>query len=126
MFNVSQCVFEETTSPHVIALPPTLPVSAAGNSTGTRAATSSSGGAIAGIVIGAIVALIPLSALVFYRLCHCRQQWDPSRPCSSVHEIDTGTRVVLSASISFNSEVGGQEQNRDPMESDYEGAGAGS
>jgi len=121
-FNVSQCVFDATSSPHVVALPPNLPTSTSGgNSTSNGSGSGSnhrklSSGSIAGIVIGAIAGVLFLGGLIFCCLRRCRKEREPTRPSTPVHEIDTGKRIepagsAYSAQASvFASEVDGQEK----------------
>ena len=118
-FNVSQCIFNDTASAHVVAIPSNLPNSTSGgNSTGSGTGSGShkklGGGAIAGIVIGALAAILLGIALIFF--CIRRRRRKPARPSTPVAEIDTGKRVeggpssAYSAQASaFTSEVSGQD-----------------
>jgi hypothetical protein len=118
-FNVSQCIFDDTASAHVVAIPSNLPNSTSGgNSTGSGTGSGShkslGGGAIAGIVIGALAAILLGIALIFF--CIRRRRREPARPSTPVAEIDTGKRVeggpssAYSAQASaFTSEVSGQD-----------------
>jgi len=124
-FNVSQCIFDESASPHVIALPSSLPTSTSGGNSTSGSGTGSSsgsgskhkklsGGAIAGIVIGALAALILLAALIFFCLRRRRRQ-EQVPPGSPVHEIDAGKRIEpvppgSAQASAFASEVDGQEK----------------
>ena len=117
-FNVSQCIFDDTASPRVIALPPTLPSPGPGSSgSGNQGSESESkhkklsGGAIAGIVIGALALLLLLGALIF--LCLRRRKREPDPPSTPPVEIDTGKRIDQPPSgqvSNYASEVDGQEK----------------
>ena len=132
-FNVSQCIFDQTASAQIIAIPSNLPNNTSGGSNSTSGSGAGtgiggggssgsskklSGGAIAGIVIG-VLALIALAGLLFF-LCFRRRKRAASegekRPASPVHEIDTGKRVEPANSSAysqqasaFTSEVSGQD-----------------
>ncbi|TAQ90367.1 hypothetical protein B7494_g1328 [Chlorociboria aeruginascens] len=135
-FNVSQCVFDDSVSPTVIALPPTLPTSTSGGNTTTTSSTPAApkkhgltGGAIAGIVIGCLAGITLLGALIF---CCTRRIWcfgsliknrkengeKGKEETSDVHEIDAGKRVEIGRAggsayqdqaSAFTSEVSGTD-----------------
>jgi Eukaryotic aspartyl protease len=121
-FNVSQCIFDDTASPHVIALPPNLPTPGSGSGSGTSGSGSSSGsshkklsgGAIAGIVIGSVLFLALLILLAIFCLRRRKRTSEPEQPPSTPPvEIDTGKRLDPPGSAqasNFTSEVDGQEK----------------
>ena len=124
-FNVSQCIFDDTASAQVIAIPSAEPTgTSTSNSTGPGsgskpAANHSSlpGGAIAGIVIGAIAILLIIGGILFccLRGLLCFRARDSERPPTPVHEIDNGKRVEKGHSAptqqasGYTSEVSGQD-----------------
>jgi hypothetical protein len=119
-FNVSQCIFDDTASPHVIAIPSVQPSSTSTSNSNTGSGSGShssshkmlSGGAIAGVVIGALAGLAIIGAILF---CCLRKKREPSRPSTPVHEIDTGKRIESNPSAyaqqasGYTSEVSGQD-----------------
>ncbi|PMD45912.1 acid protease [Hyaloscypha variabilis F] len=111
-FNVSQCVFDDTASPQVIALPATLTTSSSGSS--GSSSKKLSGGAIAGIVIGALVFLLLLCGLLFF--CLRRRKSEPAEaqdPSTPPIEIDPGKRIEAPGSAqasNYASEADGQEK----------------
>jgi Eukaryotic aspartyl protease len=115
-FNVSQCIFDDTASPHVIALPPNLPTSATssgskGSGSGSGSHKKLGGGAIAGIVIGAVAGLLLLGALIFF--CLRRRKREPEAPSTLPVEIDAGKRIEPPGSAqasNYASEVDGKEK----------------
>lgn len=106
-FNVSQCIFDDTASAHVVALPSHLPTSTSNSSSNPGSGTGSgsgggkklAGGAIAGIVIGALVAIL-LAVLLFCLFRRRGQNKQTSHPAeeevkahAAAIEIDSGKRV---------------------------------
>ncbi|RDW74958.1 hypothetical protein BP6252_06100 [Coleophoma cylindrospora] len=125
-FNVSQCIFSDSASEKIVALPATLPTAA---STATSSSSSAprptgtsghklSAGAIAGIVIGAVLAalaIIGAIALFCLRRRRSSQAAENSRPRTPVAEIDAGKRVepygssaYTAQASAFTHEAGGQ------------------
>lgn len=122
-FNVSQCIFDDTSTAQVIAIPSSEPSSTSNSTTGPVSSSGSSShgsklaaGAIAGIVIGALAGLAIIGAILFCclrgLLCFKKREGRPSTP---VHEIDTGKRTDMTSSAysqqasAFTSEVSGQD-----------------
>ncbi|KAH8668049.1 aspartic peptidase domain-containing protein [Tricladium varicosporioides] len=96
-FNVSQCVFDDSLSPHVLALPSTLPTSTSSSPTNDTKSSFKAyhktllGGAIAGIIIGilAFLALIILAIFLIHKCRNCPEK----RPSTPIAEIDTDKRI---------------------------------
>jgi hypothetical protein len=122
-FNVSQAVFDDTASPHVLALPSVLP-SPGGNGGGTGDSTGSSndgssssgsglsGGDIAGIVVGSIAGCVIVGLLIFF-CCPCgfcpvwrRRDKEDKRPSTPIQEID-GKRVGDSNATAYSTQASG-------------------
>ena len=118
-FNVSQCVFDDSIPSHVIAIPSVQPTSTSNSTSGSSLDSSShklAGGAIAGIVIGALAGLFIIGGILFCCLRGlCFKRRDPSPPSTPVHEIDMGKRIEKGSSAysqqasGFASEVSGQD-----------------
>jgi hypothetical protein len=122
-FNVSQCIFDDTTSPHVLALPADLytskPSTSPTNSSTPKGSKkkSISGGAIAGIILGALlgIACVALVATLLI-LRRRRKAKSPKEPSSPIHEIDAGKRIehpdssaYTAQASAYTSEVSGQD-----------------
>lgn len=117
-FNVSQAVFSDNASPSLVALPATLPSATTStdptnsNSPKTPSSPSSKsklgGGAIAGIVIGAIAGIAILALLIFFllkrrrRLAAARTEKENRGP---VHEIDSGKRIDPSTTSAYSAQA---------------------
>jgi hypothetical protein len=118
-FNVSRCIFDDTVAQYVVAIPLNLLNStSSGNSTASGGGSGShkkpDGRAIAGIVIGALAAILLGAALIFF--CIRRRRCEPARQSTPAIEIDTGKRVEGGASSAysaqasaFTSEISGQD-----------------
>ncbi|CZR66087.1 uncharacterized protein PAC_15988 [Phialocephala subalpina] len=117
-FNVSQCIFDDTASAHVIALPSHLPTSTLNSSSSNPGSETGSGsgggkklaaGAIAGIVIGALIGLL-LAALLLFYLFRRRRQNKQNPPVAEEEakahaiaiEIDSGKRVDPQTTSAYN------------------------
>lgn len=127
-FNVSQALFSDNAIPSLVALPATLPTSTSSSTPGSNPDPNSpssskkslGGGAIAGIVIGALAGLALLSALIFFLLRRRRRDKAAASKAEAekgpTYEIDSGKRVnpaeesAYSAQASaVTSEVSGQD-----------------
>lgn len=123
-FNVSQCVFSDTASSHVLALPADLWTSTSSTSPTTSTTPKStkkksiSGGAIAGIVLGALlgIACVALVATLLIVRRRRSKAKSPKEPSSPVHEIDTGKRIehpdssaYTAQASAYTSEVSGKD-----------------
>lgn len=118
-FNVSQCIFDDTASAQVIAIPSVQPTSTSNSTTGSSSSYTKklTGGAIAGIVIGALAGFALIGALLFCSLrgLLCFKKREPDRPSTPIHEIGAGKRVEKDSSAysqqasAFTSEVSGQD-----------------
>ena len=112
-FNVSQCIFDDTASAQVVAIPSNLANSTSGGSsasnpgsgTGSGAHKKLSGAAIAGIIIGALVGLLLLAALIFLLLRHRRRSKRDARPSTPVVEIDAGKRIEPAESTAYSAKA---------------------
>lgn len=69
-FNVSQCIFDDTAKPHIIALPPVLASSSSSSSSSSGSASNKKSKLSKGAIIGIVVGLcgITLLALLFLAL----------------------------------------------------------
>jgi hypothetical protein len=121
-FNVSQCVFDDSIPSHVIAIPSVQPTSTGNSTSGSGSGSGSSldkldGGAIAGIVIGALAGLFIIGSILFccLRGLLCFKKCEYSAPSTPIHEIDTGKGIEKNSSAysqqasGFTSEVSGQD-----------------
>jgi len=126
-FNVSQCIFDDSASARVIAIPSVVPTAPRndtgdGNSNTPKNSGSSKklgGGAIAGIVIGVLALLAVAGSVVACclggLLCFPKRKNKDSRPSTPVAEIDTGKRIEPGVSAyeeqasAFISEVSGKD-----------------
>lgn len=76
-FNVSQCVWDEDAQEHIVAIPAfngTDSSSITGGTTSSSSSSSLSGGAIAGIVIGAIAVLALIIGILLWHFRRSRKQ----------------------------------------------------
>ncbi|KAE8441217.1 hypothetical protein EG329_005617 [Mollisiaceae sp. DMI_Dod_QoI] len=123
-FNVSQCIFDDTASPSVIALPAVLPTSATNSSSSSPSSTPGSkngsgskklsGGAIGGIVVGILVAAILAVFLLFCIFRRRKQQRSvlaaqkaEEEAKGPVHEIDSGKRVDPRTTSAYSEQASG-------------------
>jgi len=120
-FNVSQCIFDDTLLANVIAIPSSNPTTTSiATSTPKPSSGSHSGkvlgaGAIAGIIIGALVILFFFAGILFcyfrHLLCFKKREARRSTP---VHEIDSGRRIEHKSAYAqqvsgYTFEVSGQD-----------------
>lgn len=123
-FNVSQCIFDDTSPPHILALPADLYTATSSTSptdSNTRTDGSKkksiSAGAIAGIVLGVLLGLACVALVATLLILRRRRKTkSPKEPSSPVHEIDTGKRIehpdssaYTAQASAYTSEVSGQD-----------------
>ncbi|KAH7342685.1 aspartic peptidase domain-containing protein [Rhexocercosporidium sp. MPI-PUGE-AT-0058] len=117
-FSVSQALFSDNASPTLIALPATLPTPTTSpgsnnpNSSNKPSSPSSKtklgGGAIAGIVIGALAGLALLFLLIFFLLRRRRRHAAAARVGAEkgpVHEIDSGKRIDPTTKSAYSAQA---------------------
>ncbi|RDW85871.1 hypothetical protein BP5796_04196 [Coleophoma crateriformis] len=117
-FNVSQCIFSDSASERIVALPATLPTAAStatsSSSSNPRPAGTSnhklSAGAMAGIVIGAVLGVLAIIGVIALFCLRRRRRSsqaakENSRPRTPVAEIDAGKRVEPYGSSAYTAQA---------------------